>query len=69
MLAAADLAIDHQLSIWDSVVLFAAAESGCRLLLTEDMQEGFTWKGVTVTNPFATSKHELLAALLGETSS
>jgi len=69
MLAAADLATDHQLSIWDSVVLSAAAESGCRLLLTEDMQEGFTWKGVTVTNPFATSKHELLAALLGETSS
>jgi len=64
MLAAADLATDHQLSIWDSVVLFAAAESGCRLLLTEDMQEGLTWKGVTVTNPFATSKHELLAALL-----
>ena len=64
MLAAADLATVHQLSIWDSVVLSAAAESGCRLLLTEDMQEGFTWKGVTVTNPFATSKHELLAALL-----
>lgn len=64
MLAAADLATDHQLSIWDSVILSAAAESGCRLLLTEDMQEGFTWKGVTVTNPFATSKHELLAALL-----
>ena len=69
MLAAADLATDHQLGIWDSVVLSAAAESGCRLLLTEDLQEGFTWKGVTVTNPFATSKHELLAALLGETSS
>jgi predicted nucleic acid-binding protein len=64
MLAAADLATDHRLSIWDSVVLSAAAESGCRLLLTEDMQEGFTWKGVTVTDPFATSKHELLAALL-----
>lgn len=69
MLAAADLATDHQLGIWDSVILSAAAESGCRLLLTEDLQEGFTWKGVTVTNPFATSKHELLAALLGETSS
>ena len=64
MLAAADLATHHQLSTWDSVILSAAAESGCRLLLTEDMQEGFTWKGVTVTNPFATSKHELLAALL-----
>jgi predicted nucleic acid-binding protein len=64
MLAAADLSTDHQLSIWDSVILSAAAESGCRLLLSEDLQEGFTWKGVTVTNPFARSKHELLAALL-----
>ena len=64
MLAAADLATDHQLSIWDSVILSAAAESGCRLLLSEDLQEGFTWKGVTVTNLFATSKHELLTALL-----
>jgi predicted nucleic acid-binding protein len=56
MLAAADLATDHQLSIWDSVILSAAAESGCRLLLSEDMQEGFT--------SFAPSKHELLTALL-----
>jgi predicted nucleic acid-binding protein len=64
MLAAADLAADHELSIWDSVILSAAAESGCRLLLSEDLQEGFTWKGVTVTNPFARSKHELLTALL-----
>lgn len=64
MLAAADLATDHQLSIWDAVILSAAAEAGCRLLLSEDLQEGFTWKGVTVTNPFATPKHELLAALL-----
>jgi predicted nucleic acid-binding protein len=64
MLAATDLATDHQLSIWDSVILSAAAESGCRLLLSEDLQEGFTWRGVTVTNPFAPSKHGLLTALL-----
>ena len=64
MLAAADLATDHHLSIWDAVILSAAAEGGCRLLLSEDLQEGFTWKGVTVTNPFAPEKHELLTALL-----
>ena len=64
MLSAADLATDHQLSIWDSVILSAAAEAGCRLLLSEDLQDGFTWKGVTVTNPFAPAKHELLAAML-----
>ena len=69
MLAATDLATDHQLSIWDSVVLSAAAEAGCRLLLSEDLQEGFTWKGVTVTNPFSTPKHELLSGLLANPTS
>ena len=64
MLAAADLATDHQLGIWDAVIVSAAAEAGCRLVLSEDLQEGFTWKGVTVTNPFSTPKHELLTALL-----
>jgi predicted nucleic acid-binding protein len=65
MLAAADLATDHQLGIWDAVVLPAASKSGCRLLLSEDLQEGFTWAGVTVVNPFASPQHALLHALLG----
>jgi predicted nucleic acid-binding protein len=64
MVNAMDLASDHGLTIWDSVVLAASAESECRLLLSEDLQEGFTWRGVTVTNPFATTPHPLLAALL-----
>jgi predicted nucleic acid-binding protein len=64
MLAAADLATDHQLGIWDSVILSAAAAAGCRLLLSEDMKDGFTWRGISVTNPFSTGKHPLLAALL-----
>lgn len=69
MLSAMDLATDHQLGIWDSVILSAAAEGGCRLLLSEDLQEGFTWKGVTVTNPFATARHELLTGLLTDSKS
>ncbi len=64
MLAAADLATDHQLDIWDAVILAAASRSGCRLLLSEDLQEGFTWTGVTVVNPFASPQHALLQALL-----
>jgi predicted nucleic acid-binding protein len=64
MLNAADLAVSHALAIWDSVVLAASAEAGCRLLLSEDLQEGFTWRGVTVTNPFASSRHPLLESLL-----
>ena len=64
ILSAVELATDHRLGIWDAVILSAAGEAGCRLLLSEDLQEGFTWDGVTATNPFAPSKHELLAALL-----
>lgn len=64
LLAAADLAADHNLTIWDAIMLSTAAAVGCRLLLSEDLQDGFTWHGVTVTNPFAAKKHELLAGLL-----
>jgi predicted nucleic acid-binding protein len=42
MINAADLAADHQLAIWDSVIIAATAEAGCRLLLSEDLQEGFS---------------------------
>jgi len=66
MLAATDLAVDHRLNIWDSVILSAASQAGCRLLLSEDLQNGFTWNGVTVTNPFAASRHPLLEALITE---
>jgi predicted nucleic acid-binding protein len=66
LVAALDVAADHGLRIWDAIILSAASEAGCRLLLSEDMQEGFTWGGVTVVNPFAAKKHALLAGALGE---
>jgi predicted nucleic acid-binding protein len=64
LVAANDLAARHGLSIWDAVIFSAAAATGCRLLLSEDLQSGFTWNGVTVTDPFAAAKHPLLAGLL-----
>lgn len=64
MMAAADLATDHRLGIWDAVILSAASEANCRLLLSEDLHEAFTWGGVTVVNPFAPKRHALLDALL-----
>jgi predicted nucleic acid-binding protein len=64
VLAAMDLAVDHQLGWWDAVILAAAADARCRLLLSEDLQNGFTWSGVTVTNPFAPARHPLLEAML-----
>lgn len=64
ILGAIDLAADHRLRIWDSIIISVASENGCRLLLSEDMQDGFTWGGVTVVNPFAVQQHPLLASLI-----
>ena len=61
--AALDLAVDHRLSIWDAVIVNAAAEAGCRLLISEDLGDGFTWRGLTVANPFAAEPHPLLRRL------
>ena len=62
--AALDLVVRHWVGIWDAVILNVAAEAGCRLLLSEDYAEGFTWRGVTVVNPFAKEPHPLLARAL-----
>jgi predicted nucleic acid-binding protein len=64
-LAAVELSAHQQMGIWDAMILAAAADAGCRLLLSEDFQDGFTWSGVTVTNPFTPNRHALLNALLG----
>ena len=61
--SAIKLASTHHLSIWDSVILATAAESHCRLLLSEDLQNGFGWAGVTVCNPFSSSGQALLQSL------
>lgn len=63
MESAFDLVADHSMQIWDALILSVAAEHKCRLLLSEDFQNGFTWRGVTVTNPFAENKHPLLKAM------
>ena len=62
--AALDLAADHQLQIWDALILSVAAENHCRLLLSEDLQDGFTWRGLTVLNPFSEPENPMLANLM-----
>jgi predicted nucleic acid-binding protein len=58
--AALELAADHGFTIWDAMVLSAAAEGGCDLVLSEDMQDGFTWCGVVIANPFLPERRALL---------
>jgi len=38
---------------YDSLIIAAALDAGCKRLLTEDMQAGQTIEGLTIENPFA----------------
>ena len=57
------LASGSNLDIWDATIIAVAAETSCHLLLSEDLAEGFSCRGVTVVNPFATKPHPLLRTL------
>ena len=47
-----ELAERHGLQTYDAIILAAAAQGGCDILYSEDMQHGFEWNGVLVVNPF-----------------
>lgn len=66
MMTAIDLSVDHRLQLWDALIICAASEAGCTLLLSEDMQDGFVARGVTVVNPLADRMHPKLAAILAD---
>ena len=52
---ALDLTERFNLSFYDGLIVAAAALAKCRLLYTEDMQEGQTIENVTIRNPFVGS--------------
>jgi predicted nucleic acid-binding protein len=39
-------------SFWDAVLLASAAESGCSIILSEDMSDGAQFGSIAVINPF-----------------
>lgn len=51
VLRAIDTATRYQLSIWDAMVVEAAAQAGCEELWTEDLNTGATLRGVRIVNP------------------
>lgn len=53
VLRATRTAADHQLSIWDAMILEAASFSHCGELWSEDLAAGSELSGVSIVNPFA----------------
>ncbi|MFM7290388.1 MAG: PIN domain-containing protein [Planctomycetia bacterium] len=64
--SAFDLCVNHDFRMWDALVMAVAAENRCRIVLSEDLQHGFTWRGVTIVNPFLPEESPLLTAILSQ---
>jgi predicted nucleic acid-binding protein len=53
-----DIEQRYRLSWWDCLIVAAAQVQGCALLLSEDLQDGAVYGGVTVRNPFTLAAGE-----------
>jgi predicted nucleic acid-binding protein len=52
LMAALDARHRFQLSYWDAAIIEAARAMGCTDVLSEDLDDGHDYAGVTVVNPF-----------------
>jgi predicted nucleic acid-binding protein len=55
---------DHHLPIWDAMLWATLDQAGCRMLLTEDFQDGRTLGCVTFLNPFNPANDAAIARAL-----
>jgi len=56
-----EIELRYRLSWWDCLVVGAAQLQGCIVLLTEDLQDGAVYGGVTVRSPFTVAVEEAAA--------
>lgn len=54
VLEAIDIHVRTKIEFWDSMIVLAAAESGCDVIWSEDLNDGQLLRGVRIRNPFAT---------------
>ncbi len=66
MVDALDLVSIHGLQVFDAIILACSEQSRASVLLSEDMQHGFRWRGVTVINPFLAEPHPLIRTLIAK---
>jgi len=58
----------HQIAFWDAMLWATARRAGCRLILTENFQDGRTLEGVQFLDPFKPENARLLDLVLPPTS-
>src|SRR5712692_9008153 len=61
---ALELVRDHRIGFWDALLCATAARAGIAYLLSEDMQDGGRFGGLTIVNPFRPENTELIDRIL-----
>lgn len=56
--------VEHGIQYWDALLWATARRAGCRLILTEDMQDGRELEGLMFVSPFKPENEKLLNAVL-----
>ena len=64
LIEAIDTVESHHLSFWDAMLWATARQSGCSVLLSEDMQDGWRLQGVEIINPYSADASNRLGNLL-----
>ena len=62
--AALEQAARSRFSFWDAILLASAAEAGCSVILSEDMQDGARLGSIAICNPFGKTALSLSARAL-----
>jgi predicted nucleic acid-binding protein len=54
----------HKIQFWDALMWATAKEAGCRVMLTEDLQDGRNLEGVRIVNPLNKANREFVDLIL-----
>lgn len=65
LLDAMEVVLNHTWSFWDAMMWATVKRAGCRVLISEDGQDGRVLGGITIVNPFVPSPSPLLREVLG----
>jgi predicted nucleic acid-binding protein len=56
----------HGLPFWDAMLWATAKRAGCRIVFSEDFQDGGTLEGVLFVDPFAGANRRMIDLALPE---
>jgi predicted nucleic acid-binding protein len=64
LMEALELVRDHRIGFWDALLCATASRAGLHYLLSEDMQDGRRFGGLTIVNPFRPENAALIDRIL-----